>query len=295
MRKTLPALDAARSVLKAHGIETDRTEILQDASTLVVRLTETVVARVVQQVDGPRHGTAWFERENAVAAHLSALRAPVIPLHPDLPAGPHMEDGFPINFWEYVHRTETPLDFFTAGEGLARCHHALRSFSHPLPALAIVEESLEVTNRLETGRLLDVSTIAMLRRFLLRGLQSMAGCPQQPLHGDAHTGNLMQTTRGLVWTDWEDTFAGPVEWDVASALWNARFLDGDSHAVERFLAGYRGGGGSLEEHTLHACFETRAAVICAWYPLLYPEPDAERRRKLEVRLRWLAAREPATR
>ncbi len=96
MRKTQSALDAACAVLKTHGIHTDRAEILQDASTLVVRLTETVVARVVQQVDGPRHGTAWFERENAVAAHLSAAHAPVIPLHPDLPVAqvPQLERQF---------------------------------------------------------------------------------------------------------------------------------------------------------------------------------------------------------
>jgi thiamine kinase-like enzyme len=38
----------------------------------------------------------------------------------------------------------------------------------------------------------------------------------QALHGDAHFGNLLVTRDGLLWTDWEDAFLGPVEWDLAS-------------------------------------------------------------------------------
>jgi aminoglycoside phosphotransferase (APT) family kinase protein len=40
--------------------------------------------------------------------------------------------------------------------------------------------------------------------------------PRRPLHGDAHTGNVLLTPEGPRWTDLEDVCVGPVEWDLAS-------------------------------------------------------------------------------
>ncbi|MEU6712105.1 phosphotransferase [Nonomuraea sp. NPDC046802] len=41
---------------------------------------------------------------------------------------------------------------------------------------------------------------------------------RQPLHGDAHPGNLIATRDGLKWIDFEDACLGPVEWDLASMM-----------------------------------------------------------------------------
>jgi thiamine kinase-like enzyme len=111
----------------------------------------------------------------------------------------------------------------------------------------------------------------------------------QALHGDAHRGNLMSTTRGLLWTDWEDTFLGPVEWDLASIVWNARILEEDHATADAILAAYRRAGGAIDGAALHQSLIARAAVMSAWYPVLYPDPSAERREKLQRRLEWLAA------
>lgn len=111
---------AATETALAHGIKPDRCDILQDGNTLVLRLTETLVARVVQDVDGPRQGTAWFARENAIAQHLTQQGAPVIPLHPDLPPGPHEHLGYPLNFWQFVTRIEFDLNDEIIGRRLSR-------------------------------------------------------------------------------------------------------------------------------------------------------------------------------
>jgi aminoglycoside/choline kinase family phosphotransferase len=97
----------------------------------------------------------------------------------------------------------------------------------------------------------------------------------------------MNTTRGLLWTDWEDTFLGPVEWDLASIIWNARILEDDHASADALLAAYRRAGGSIDEAALHQSLIARAAVMSAWYPVLYPEPSPERREKLRRRLEWL--------
>jgi hypothetical protein len=275
---------AATEVLLAHGITPDRCDILQNGSTLVLRLTETLVARVVQDRDGPRQGTEWFERENAIAAHLTKHGAPVIPLHPDLPPGPHEHLDYPMNFWQFVTRAAADPDPREIGYTLQQCHEILRSFSPPLPKLAILTESIAI---LDERELFPSETQQMLRDQLAASIKVLGGFPHQPLHGDAHMGNLMNTTRGLLWTDWEDAFSGPIEWDVASIIWNARILDEDHAMVNAILNAYREAGGQINEAALHQSLIARAAVMTTWYPILYPNPNEERREKLRSRIEWL--------
>jgi len=274
------AINATVVTLTAHGITPDRCEILQDRSTLVLRLTETLVARVVQDRAGPRQGTEWFARENAIAQHLTVQGAPIIPLHSALPPGPHERDGFPMNFWVFVTSVDSEPEPQEMGSRLRQCHEILRSFPEPLPAMGILTETLAI---LEERELFPASTQRMLHDRLTLSLQVLRQFPMQPLHGDAHVGNAMHTTRGLLWTDWEDAFCGPVEWDVASLIWNSKILDGDHTTVDSMLAGY----GKVNETALEQSLIARAAVITAWYPILYPTPDAERQMKLQRRLEWL--------
>lgn len=276
--------------MRAHGITPDRCEILQNGHTLVLRLTETLVARVVQDLDGPRQGTEWFARENAIAQHLTTLGAPVIPLHPDLPPGPHWHLGFPLNFWEFVSRVEEEPEAEAIGRTLYRCHEVLRDFAEMLPKLAIISESRRILE--ERGReMFPEATQRLLQDHLERSMEVLGRYPHQALHGDVHMGNLINTTRGLLWTDWEDAFAGPVEWDLASIIWNARLLEEDHAKADAILAAYREAGGAWDERALEQSLIARAAVMTAWYPILYPNPNEERKKKLEWRIRWLEGME----
>jgi hypothetical protein len=279
---------AASETATAHGLTPDRCEILQNGSTLVLRLSESLVARVVTDLDGPRQGGEWFEREIAVARFLAENGAPVIPVHPDIPPGPHERLGYQMNFWQYVEAVPGEPDPAAVGETLHRCHHILTAFPCALPELAILTESIALLETLEEKRLFPAATIALLRDRLASSTQALRGLPFQPLHGDAHPGNLMNTSLGLLWTDWEDTFSGPVEWDLASIIWNARILENDHASADAILAAYRDAGGQIDPHALHQCLIARAAVMSAWYPVLYPDPSPERKSKLQARLDWLA-------
>lgn len=278
---------AAIETAIAHGITPDRCDILQNSSTLVLRLTETLVARVVQDTSGPRQGTEWFARENAIARHLTENGAPVIPLHSDLPPGPHEHLGYPINFWQFVTRIDAEPDPREIGRTLQQCHDVMSRFTEPLPHLAIITESLAI---LDERELFPPDTQQMLRNHLTQSIKALNRYPQQPLHGDAHMGNLMNTTRGLLWTDWEDTFSGPVEWDVASIIWNAQILEDDHAAVRKICDAYCEAGGAIDEEALHHSLIARAAVITVWYPILYPNPNEDRREKLQRRIEWLQQR-----
>ena len=271
---------AATETLAAHGIVPDRCDVLQDGSTLVLRLSETLVARVVQDREGPRQGTDWFARENAIAQHLTALGSPVIPLHPDLPPGPYERLGYPMSFWVFVTRNDVPPAPLQVGHTLRQCHEALRSFEGDLPNLGILTEAIAI---LQERELFPGATQAMLADRLASSLRGMETLPQQPLHGDAHFGNVMNTTRGLLWTDWEDGFSGPVEWDLASLIWNAQILDEDHSTVRSIRAAY----GPVNEEALRICLVARAAVMTAWYPILYPNSNGDRQEKLKRRIEWL--------
>jgi Phosphotransferase enzyme family len=275
---------AAWETAHAFGIEPDRCDILQNGSTLVLRLTATLVARVVQDTEGPRQGTEWFARENAIAKHLTMHGAPVIPLHPDLPPGPHVHLGYPMNFWQFVTRTNAEPEPCEVGRTLRLCHNVLRTFPEPLPHLAILHESLTI---LEQRNLFPQATQQLLCSHLSAAIKALGDYPSQPLHGDAHWGNLMNTTQGLLWTDWEDTFTGPVEWDIASIIWNSQVLEEDHATVKAITHAYGEAGGVIDEIALQHCLIARAVVMTAWYPILYPNPNEERRAKLQQRLTWL--------
>ena len=278
---------AATETAIAHGITPDRCDILQDGNTLVLRLTETLVARVVTDRDGPRKGTEWFARETAVARHLTEQGAPVIPLHSGLPPGPCGHLGYTLNFWQYVTATDAAADPAEIGRTLHQCHQLLRTLPEPLPRLAILTERLALLEPLARRELFSSATLQLLRDHLVSSIEVLETFPDQPLHGDAHPGNLLNTTGGLLWTDWEDAFSGPVEWDLASIIWNAKILEEDAETVDGILGAYQQAGGRFDEHALHQCLIARAAVMSAWYPILYPQPDAERRAKLQRRLEWL--------
>jgi thiamine kinase-like enzyme len=278
---------AAREVAMAHGVVPDRCEILQNGSTLVLRLGESLVARVIRDVDGPRQGSEWFMRENAVAQYLARQGAPVIPMHPELPPGPHVHLGHTLNFWKFVSVTDKEPKPRAIGRTLFQCHDLLRGFNGELPELAILTESLALLDTLEEGSHFPLATIELLRDRLVSSINALAAFSFQPLHGDAHPGNLLNTTIGLLWTDWEDTFLGPVEWDLASIIWNARILDENNAHADGILAAYVEAGGKIDFDALYHSMIARAAVMSAWYPILYPEPNERRQAKLARRLEWL--------
>jgi Ser/Thr protein kinase RdoA (MazF antagonist) len=64
--------------------------------------------------------------------------------------------------------------------------------------------------------------------------------PAQAIHGDASISNLLRTDDGLIWNDLEDACVGPVHWDVAGLVIEARAPGGSEAFVAEFLRAYGG-------------------------------------------------------
>ncbi|WP_245900496.1 aminoglycoside phosphotransferase family protein [Prauserella shujinwangii] len=218
------ALSAAVATGRAHGLPTDAPSVLATGSNVLVGLGP-VVARVPATTRLLRADpAAWLDREVRLARHLADRGAPVVPPSTDPPPGPHLVSGLPVTFWRYVRhdpgRLPSPA---TVGRSLAELHEALRDYPGALPAEGPVAE---------LRRMLDLladdlgETVAVLRAQLTALAETVAGAGERrPLHGDAHPANLLATEAGWRWIDLEDTWRGPVAWDLA-VLWGTARLDG---------------------------------------------------------------------
>ncbi|MFZ0087967.1 MAG: hypothetical protein WAL63_00580 [Solirubrobacteraceae bacterium] len=56
---------------------------------------------------------------------------------------------------------------------------------------------------------------------------------------DASLSNLLHTRERLIWNDFEDTFRGPIHWDLAGYVMSIRTRGATSLFVRRVLDAYR--------------------------------------------------------
>jgi thiamine kinase-like enzyme len=108
---------------------------------------------------------------------------------------------------------------------------------------------------------------------------------EQPLHGDAHPGNLLAGPAGWLWCDFEDTCRGPLEWDLAAVRRTPRL---DGAAALRAYA--RAGGREVDDAALAPWIALRRLHLTVW-TCLYAERMPELRpRAAELVASWRAAR-----
>ena len=198
--------------------------MLADLFSLMVYLRPApVVARVATCMPKLRAPiAAWLDREIAVTKFLSGQGAPVVAPSGELPPGPHEHDGFAISFWTYVRpdpdRTPTADD---CSAMLGDLHAVLRSYPGELPMLGADDTSRGLELLDQAGDVLSEADVELLRATAerVRPFWEAPNGAVQPLHGDAHPGNLIATRDGrLVWIDFEDVCLGPLEWDLATMM-----------------------------------------------------------------------------
>src|SRR4051794_20797660 len=281
---------AALAVAEELGVRVGAPVVLHDGSNLLVHLSPApVVARVPAVTGIVRPGAGWLQREVAVAGHLARCGAPVVAPAAEVDPGPHEHDGLPVTLWELAEEVPGPVDARAAGRGLRECHDALAGFDGDLPEHAMFREARAIVDRLAAAGTIAPDDAALLDRTARRLAAQLEAldAPAQALHGDAHLRNVVQTARGPLWNDFEDTFRGPREWDLACLDACARVFGNDRGPVAPAPAGY---GRRGDPAVLELMVDTRAYVGAAWTVLHAPRrPDGAAR--IADRLRWLRARE----
>ena len=222
------AVAAAVTVARAHGVAVDDPVVLGDGVNLVVHLRPApVVARVATYLPLLRPDAARHQRRDLqLAAALRSAGTPVLPPTDLLPPGPHTADGLSIAFWEWVEVLPERPTADVAGRTLADLLPALAEVAPGWTGEPLDTPLDDLGEFVRTGVQLGAAP-ALLARVaeLTDRLRPLLTGAVQPLHGDAHPGNLLATRAGWVWADLEDTCRGPVGWDLACLRRTSR-LDG---------------------------------------------------------------------
>jgi hypothetical protein len=279
--RTSRALAAAVAAGRDLGLTVTDARVLYDVFSVVVHLAPSpVVVRVptvLPSYSGPEYQAAQQRLELDVAGWLADQGHPVIPPSPLVPREPVQRDGFSMTFWQFVEldRSVEP-DYVHNAALVAGLHAALRSYPGELPFLSAAEPRFvsEGLAALE-GRpdLLDPADLDRARRewdVLEPVISSRAafeaafpGIEFQPIHGDAPAANIVSAQGDELYSDFELTTFGPVEWDLA-ALGPACEAAYDTAAERRGLR--RLDKGVL--HVVNAVGMSRAVACLALAPQL---------------------------
>jgi hypothetical protein len=245
------ALAAARAVALTNSVVCDDAVVVAAGSNVLVHLKPAPVIARVMTGTAELHGDAerWLAREVAVGAFLGERGLAVLPSDVLAP-GPHQYEGLWMTFWQFVEHdaSRPPPSAHELGGSLRELHAALADFPGELGRLSQVRDWLDrLVAELRPSPGLSPQGRDLLRSHL-QGLTPTvfeSPLPAQAIHGDASIGNLLRTGNGLIWNDLEDACVGPVHWDVAGLIIDARTFGGSEAFVADFLRAY--GGVDIEE------------------------------------------------
>jgi hypothetical protein len=213
------AVTAAISVAASCELVADDAVVLNDSNRLVVRLLPCdVVARIVPLGYRVFPGALGAPREVELLHRLAAAGAPIAGLDPRARSQPFVRDGFEIELLTYYEpvpgRVRPPEQDVDA---LVRLHEAMWHLDvrapHFTERVADVEHWVARASTTpdlpDEDRALLVQTLDRLRRSVVA-----RRAPEQLLHGEPHPWNVLDTTSGTRFVDFENCVRGPVEWDL---------------------------------------------------------------------------------
>lgn len=160
--------------------------------------------------------------------------------------------------------------------------------------MGLLDEAERLVGHLAGTGTLDRADIAVLRRVAaaVRARLEPFALPAQPLHGDAHLGNVLNTAAGPLWNDWEDTMCDPTAWDLGCLHASAPpFGRGDPGHIAATGDGYADGPPA---DVLAAFVEARRFQVAVW-SLVTGVTAPGARPRAHDRLAWLHEQDPQAR
>jgi aminoglycoside phosphotransferase (APT) family kinase protein len=160
-----------------------------------------------------------------------------------------------MTFWQYLEVDEASADPAEAGRSLRALHEAMATFEGPLRHVGPIEEIGRLAGLLGTHRPDDAARILALRDAL-----DLPSLPTQPLHGDAHLGNVVVAAGRLRWLDWEESWRGPLAWDLACLVHRQVTFGEGGDEIAGAVAGY----GPYDADGVDAWMPAYALWAAAW-------------------------------
>lgn len=217
-------------------------------SPVVARVSRTLVSR----------GRQALERELAFAQAAAEAGAPVVP---PVEAVPFERGGRLITLWRYVeHRRPEPADAPAVGRSLRALHEAVAGADLDLPRFDRLDEVAEKLATLAPDAVVSEEDIALMAAAIdaARARLRTLAFEEQPVHGDAHLGNVLVGADGPLWADLENVCRGPLEYDLACLAWRKRVHGRGDY--EEAVAAY----GEHDAALVEALQPVLAAFLCVW-------------------------------
>jgi len=247
---TESAVSAALDVAGRFGVPADPFFLLHTRSNVLVRL-GALVARVPATTRLMRPDPApWLARDVELSRFLTERGVPVVSPSTDPPAGPHFSGGLPVTLWHYTrHDPDHRYSPAEIAKSLGRVHEALREYPGELPLHGPLDDIDRIFAR--RGEAIG-DALPKLRAEAARIAAALPAGPVQALHGDAHPGNVIATADGPCWLDFEDTWRGPLAWDVATLV-----KQSDASALDAYP-------GEVDENAFGPFLELRRLLGTLW-------------------------------
>lgn len=205
---------AARPVLRKAceqaGLSSRGAELLRIGENAIFGL---AAAPIVVRIGRSPERLCRVQREVCVARWLDAANVPVVRVCDDIDQ-PVMVDGHPVSFWRAVTGGEPTPTHIDLARLLAAYHAA-----PDCPCDLDTFEPLRISeSRLAMARGVDTRELDFLHHRIADLNQQFEhldfALPTGPIHGDAHTKNLLTDRGQVVLIDFEAAAIGPREWDL---------------------------------------------------------------------------------
>jgi hypothetical protein len=245
MPEVTRAIAAATSVAASLDLPANDAIVLHNSNKLALRLTPCDVLARVAHV-----GQEVAQLEVELAQRLAEIGSPVGLLEPRVDPLVYTCDGFAVTLWIYhepVTPHVSPVDYAKA---LERLHDGMRKVDVPSPRFTDrIAEAEEIVARPDLSpELADADRVFLGSRLgSLRRAIDDRGVPEQLLHGEPHTGNVLSTKNGPLFIDLETCCRGPVEFDLA-------------HVPEAVCEYYP----NVNQGLLDECRQLVLAMVAAW-------------------------------
>lgn len=207
------AIEVAQSTASELGLHANDAQIIHNSDRLVVRLMPCdVLVRIA-----PQTWQEGFQFEAEVARRLAQTDSPIGELEPRAQPRVYVRDSFALTFWVYYEQVGeiAPADYANA---LMRLHAGLRQIDLAAPPISDRFNSwvAEVGDHEQNPELPDAERELLSSTFSrAQTMMNRWGSVDQLLHGEPHTGNLLNTSTGPLFIDLHTCQRGPVEYDIA--------------------------------------------------------------------------------
>jgi len=208
------ATSAALSIANEIGLLASDAVLLRNTNKLALRL---LPCDVFARVAPAELGYGPFEVD--IAQQLMSVGTPVAELEARVEPRFYEREGFDVSFWTYYEPVAADVRPAEYGQALHRLHVGMREIVAPIVTPHFRQRVADPAGNVDSTALLDANDRTFLRR-VLRELEHAVvdhRAPEQLIHGEPHTGNVLSTTSGAKLIDLETCCLGPVEFDVAHA------------------------------------------------------------------------------